>query len=83
MRTNSVAIPENLQAYIEDYLCAYMPKGKCIYENKLGDNIARVAHTFAGGVDSTLARIGIKTNLLKAAQQCVKCGKRRMNYNGN
>jgi len=82
MRVNSVIPPSNLQAYIEDYICAHLKGDKCLYDDGLGDTVAKLAHNFFGGVDSAMAKIGVKSNLQQKARKCTSCGKRRAKLNG-
>ena len=81
MQTNGIAFPSDLYLYIEDQICTRQPVGNCIFEDKPGDNITKLIHAFAGGVDRTAARIGLQTNLLKRAKECVTCSARRVRLN--
>lgn len=83
MTANSVSIPKNLQAYIEDYICSRQTGDRCLYDEKVGDKISQYIHVFAGGVDAAASKIGIKLNLQKKARSCSGCAKRRMKLNGN
>lgn len=82
MKANGIAIPENLEAIIEDQICMKQPKGRCLYDQGLGDTIAKNVHVFAGGIDATMAKMGVKTQLEKRARECSGCAKRRMQLNG-
>lgn len=81
MRANGVKVPDNLWDYIEDQICSRQPQGMCIYESKLGDNVSKLIHVFAGGIDRAASVVGISSNLEKRARQCTTCGKRRVKLN--
>jgi len=81
MRENGITPPPALWDYIEDQICTRQPAGKCFYESKAGDQIARAIHIFTGGIDAAASKIGISSNLEKRARTCIKCGQRRVKLN--
>lgn len=81
MKANNVEIPTNLWDYVEDQICSRQPSGKCYYENKPGDQIAKAIHVFAGGIDKAASLIGVTSNLEKRARECTTCGRRRVRLN--
>ena len=74
MDANDVEIPADLDAYIEDQICMRIPLSNCWYEKKLGDTIAKTAHTFGRMVDRGAHAIGLKSQVEKKLQGCTTCG---------
>ena len=81
MARNNFAIPENLGAWVEDQICSRMPPGKCFYESKAGDAVAKITHTAASLGDKAAKALGFTTNLEKKARGCSACQKRRERLN--
>lgn len=75
-RSNSIEIPPNLPAIIEDQICMRQPPGRCWYEKKTGDQISRVIHSAASIVDKVF-----KTKIEPRVRGCRGCGQRRMKLN--
>jgi len=81
MKANGITPPNNIWCYIEDQICSRQPSGRCFYEDKAGDQIAKLIHKFAGGIDKAAASIGIISTLEKRARTCTTCHKRRVYLN--
>lgn len=76
MIVNSVAVPENLQSQIEDFICTYQPSERCFYTGGLGDKIAKSITSFTQVIDSIAG-----TKLTKKARNCSSCSRRRSKLN--
>jgi len=81
MKANGIIPPSGLDSYIEDQICSHQPAGRCLYEDKAGDQLSKFIHIFAGGIDSAAGAIGINTNLERKARGCRGCSQRRTNMN--
>lgn len=81
MKNNNVAIPENLMDYVEDQICGRQPPGRCRYEKKAGDQLAKTIHVFARAADKVAGAVGVKTHIERTLRGCSGCSKRRVAMN--
>lgn len=82
MLRNNVEPTDDLAARVEDQICSRQPAGKCFYTKGAGDQVAQVAHVFAGGIDKIAKSIGLPSpNLEKKARGCRSCAERRAKMN--
>jgi C1A family cysteine protease len=81
MENNNVVPPDNLDEWVEDFMCQRLPKSKCYYTKGIGDGISQVIHKFASIADKSAKALGVKSSLEKKARGCSSCGSRRMKLN--